>query len=431
MAKRFSALLAAVYLMVLFSACSGFGVQNVNDLLRAPALGDGAEEIQKALVSYLDGQEPQYKFPKAGDWRSPLVRTDLNGDGVEEAIILYSVADTAVDRGNYVYMALLSQQEGSWQVIHDVPGLSSEVESLEVADLLGNSGRQLIVGFTTSNFNRKTYGLYTMEDNKLQLWYKADYSRYEIGDFTGQGKNDLVVVSSDDVPGNLQLQYIPTENGSFAPPQEPVNLERNFLSCAGITPSLGPNEQRIIIVDGFMEKGLLYSQFVYFNGERFYTVDDSGALRGASARRNSLLLTRDIDSDGYAEIPLRVSEIQTPGGDKRLEYIEWVDFTNREEEPVVKQFGMLDSDRAVYIRLPDDWRSKTVVSDGEQKGEWQILRRESKTPLVSLKVLESGDTLPVGAQRVLGSVNSYLVVANSVSEEDRAMIEMVQMQVSR
>ncbi|MDL2214378.1 hypothetical protein LJB76_02310 [Clostridia bacterium OttesenSCG-928-O13] len=435
MAKRMLAALACVCAAVMLAGCGGLTFQNVNDLLRAPALGQGQDEIQKALTSFLGGVEPQYKFPKGGDWRSPLVRADFDGDGRQEAVLLYGVADAteiAKEKGSHVYMAVLEMQQGEWQVTQDVRGLSSDVASLEVADLLGDGTKQLIVGFSNANLSQKTLGLYSYnpKGEGLERLHSFEYSRYEIGDFTGRGGSDLVVVSRYDQPGSLRLQYVPTENGVFLPDLEPVKLDNLFISCEGIAPGIGMEGERVLVVDGVTstDNGPLASQIVYYSNGRFYTVDDFGALRGDTGRQNRLLLSRDIDGDGAVEIPSRQGgEIATPAGDKKLEYVVWKDFTDIDEGPVIKQFGLLDSDRSVYIHLPDAWQGELVVADGENRGEWKLQRRKTMGTLLSLKVLELGDTAPMGAMRVPGSVNSYLVFAGSLSEEERATIQMVGM----
>lgn len=430
MAKKAGLISALLCAVLLFGACS----QNINELLRAPALSAGYEEIQKALTEYLGGEEPRYKYPKEGEQRSPMLRADLDGNGQEEAVVLYSVDETSLigrEKGSYVYVAILEYVDGAWQVVWDEPSKHSDVASLEVADLLDDGTRQLIVGYSTSTLNAKSFALYTYGDEELKLQYTVDYSRYEIGDFTGRGVNDLIVVSRDDEPGNLMLHYLPTRDGAFLldDPSEPVKLDVNFYSCSALVPSTGKAGERLVLVDGVTSAGSLATQVVYYSEEgRFYIIDDAGTMRGATARVNLLLTTRDIDGDGVAEVPLRVGrqEIQTPEGDKHLEYVEWVDFVSG-DEPRVKAYGLLDSDRSVFIELPEAWRGQVDVVDGEVNGEWTIQSRRTLANLVSMRVIESGETVPVGSTRVPGTTASYLVVQLGVNEAERAEITMTNM----
>ncbi|MDL2218761.1 hypothetical protein LJC04_00220 [Ruminococcaceae bacterium OttesenSCG-928-O06] len=432
MAKRLMRWAVVACVLLLLAGCSPITFQGVNDLLRAPALDQAQDEIRKALVAYLGGVEPKYKFPKEGDWRSFLLLADLDGNGLEEAVLLYSMADVPgapAEKGTSVYVAVLEQQNGAWQVTQDVQGLSTDVASLEVADLLGGEGMQLIIGYATANFNAKTLGLYTYQNATLAEQHRLEYSRYEIGDFTGSGKQELAVVSREDQ--NLQLLYIPVVDGAFAGELAPVALDSNFTQCTGLVAGQTHAGERLLVVDGTSsDTSALFTQFVYYSGARFYTIDDLGTMRASTARQNPLLLSRDIDGDGVVEIPLRMGEnaIETIRGDKRLEYVEWMDFTDPEEGAVYRQYGLLDSDRAVYIRLPDEWRNAVRILDGENAGEWVLQNRLSGATLLSLHVLEQSDPEPFGYRLVPGTISTYLRTHTMVSAEARETIDMLLLQ---
>lgn len=430
MPKRLGAML--VLCCLLFVGCSPFASPNIGDLLRAPAMGEQQSEIQKALTAYLGNQELQFKFPREGDWKSPILLTDLNGDGRQEAVVLYSVADDAMaakEKGANAYLAILEESDGGWTVTVDEEGLATEVASIAVAELLSDGSRQLVVGYANSTFRNKSLAVYTYDAAALKQWFTAEYSRYEIGDFTGRGRQDFVMVTRDDQA--LQMRYLAVdENGTSAGELEaPVPLDTNFVACAAITPSKGPNDEQLLVVDGVVnnvDTGGLASQFVYYSGQRFYTYDDLGALHSATVRQNQLLCSRDIDGDGVVEIPLRVGSgpVETINNDKRLEFVEWVDFITNPQQPETKRFGLFDTDRAVYFRLPDAWRGAVEVVDGEGRGEWILQKRKTGQPLISLQALESGDTEPVGANLLPGTVSTYMVIHRGVSMEEQLLLTM-------
>ncbi len=438
MRKRTLCLIIAF--LMLFSGCTAFESQNIYELLRAPKLSGGQDEIQEVLRSYLGGEEPYYVFPKKGDIRTPLTWVDLDGDGNTEVILLYTMPDGTEahnEKGNNVYIAVMQEIEGEWQVVVDAPGPLNftEVESMEISNLLDSGTRQMIIGFTTPNFNTKMFGLYTYGQGVLENLYMMEYSSYAIGEFTQVGSTDLVVVSASDQLEGMQLYYIPTEDGDFLPngSLEQVQLDDIFITCVGIHPSRGENGERIIVVDGETAAGTLASQIVYYSGERFFTVDNSATLRGPTTRMNPLLHTKDIDDDGVAEIPITIGSefIMTPAADKELTYIGWMDFvTNPEQEPTQKEFGILDSDRSVYISLPDEWQGEVSILDGEDEGEWILQERNTRRELMYVDEFGEGDVLPIGAVRMPGSVNNYLVIQSSVLSHERQEIELTFMGIT-
>ena len=64
---------------------SDFGTEN---LLRPPtSMGDEAEIEQ--LISDTAKNNYILKYPKSGNYRSAITMTDLNGDGMDEAVAFY------------------------------------------------------------------------------------------------------------------------------------------------------------------------------------------------------------------------------------------------------------------------------------------------------------------------------------------------------
>ncbi len=430
MAKRVLACALALLLCATLSGCAAFTYQNVGELLRAPALGGGYDEIQQALSDYLGGAELQYKYPKGGNTRGPLVRADLDGDGQEEAVLLYSVADlSAGQEANFVYLAVMRRDGGSWAVVQNEKGLNTEVADIEVANLLDDGSRQLIVGYAQPTLGNKTLVLYRPGGDALEEVFQREYSRYDIGDFTGAGKAGLVVISPGNKLGGITMEYVSTEDGQFITDNQAVLLNTNFTTCSNISPGITADGRHILVVDGEMNSGMnssqLFSQIVEYSGSSagFYTVDDAGKLLNASARRsNGLLLSRDIDGDGMVEIPVPFGVLETQTLDKRLDEVDWMDFSAA--EPVARQFGVVDSERGVFFRLPDAWRGALAMEGGVHKGEWQLYNRQTQQPLIGMKLVDPGEMPPPGSRRVLGATNAYLVLAASLTPAEQEIIGM-------
>lgn len=432
--------LAATLLCCLafLAGCAPFGIQNVNDLLRAPALGEGQGEVQEALAGEV-GDEIEFKFPKEGDQRSPLVMADLDGDGVEEAVVLYSLPAGAALASSNVRIAVLARQaDESWAVVQDEEGVASDVASLEVADLLADGTKQVLVGYATANLGTKTLAIYRYREGGLVADKPILYSRYALGDFTGRGGTDLIVVSRDDQVSGLLMQYIPAVDGAFDYSQNAVPLGTGFnlTSCLGLYASeSAAGEERLIVADCLVdETNMLVSPIIHYSNERFYEAGTADQI-GETGRQTRLLTSRDIDGDGIVEVPRRVGNeaVITPKGDKNLEFIEWMDFTG--EAPLRKQFGLLDTDRGVYIRLPDGWLGGedgeeallVQVVDGSGEGEWAIENKITRRRLLSLVIYGEGEEPPEEAELASEASNAWLVPQSSLPMSDWRVIEALPM----
>lgn len=424
MRKSFGTICLAVCTALLLAGCGSVSFQNMDELLRAPALGPGQGEIQQALAAYLK-EEPQYKFPKEGAWRSPLLKADLDGDGQEEAILFYSMQASTQhkDKGNNAYMAVLAQQDGNWVVVQDREGLSTDIASVDVAEMMGDGTQQIIVGYATTTLGNRALALYQYKDKELSEQRYGAYFNYLLGDFASQGRTNLAVVSGPEQQvGNLKLNFLVGKNGQFEAAQEAVDLFANFSSCLGLYPSADAQGKRVLVVDG-MVSNVIASQILYFSSEGagFYSLPDSVAQFAAQTSRNSQWLTaRDINYDGIVEIPLEKKlaadgdiKLAESSSETTMQQVDWMDFTTQPAQ--VKEYGLLDPDFGLYIRLPESWRGQVVLQSGEETGEWKVLREDTRTVLLSMRLLKEGEIAPDGSWRVPGADDMFLTVSGKLT----------------
>lgn len=422
--RRLLVLLLGAALALSLTACSSFALPGAGDLLRAPALGQGQGKLQEALTEYLR-EEPEYKYPMEGEWRSPLLVEDIDGDGSEEGVLLYSMAGSGTAGvGSNVHIALLEQVDGVWTVAQDIEGANTEVASFEAVDLQGDGTLQLIVGFTsagTAQGAANSLAVYRYDRNGLQALYTTPYSRYAVGDFTGEERPGLAVVYADD---GLNFWCAFMEGGELVPKTPTIKLHPSFVNCVGINPSQNQAGVPMVVLDGMAETNMLASEVLVYSGEHFYKFQEAQNLVfEESGRQNPLLTARDIDGDGGVEIPVRDVLITTPKDDKKLETVLWMDFL--EDTPEEKQFGIVDSSKSVFIRLPMEWRSNVRVDDGDGAGEWVIEHRQTRAELLRMRVPTSGVTPPVGSITVSLISGAYLDVSSRLPADEREMIDVV------
>ena len=154
-------LCAALLCCVLLCSCDGIvlGGKNVEELLRAPRPSERQSAVQTALNAYL-GETLQLKYPRGGAEPDPVIFADLDGDGAEEAAVLY----TAESKGQNVHLSVLEQDgSGGWSIAYEVMGLSTEVAEVELAEVFGGS-TQLVVGYANANLVDKYLEVYDYRD---------------------------------------------------------------------------------------------------------------------------------------------------------------------------------------------------------------------------------------------------------------------------
>ena len=142
--RRFRHWLAGVLLCILLAGCSGLPGETVQveELLRAPRLAGDYGALQTALNDWL-GESAQLKYPMQGELLSPFLLQDLDGDGEQDAAVLYTTAQST----NVCIAILQRDDSGSWQVQQSVEGLADTVENVRLAQLRAGDASQLVVGY--------------------------------------------------------------------------------------------------------------------------------------------------------------------------------------------------------------------------------------------------------------------------------------------
>ena len=146
--KKLGRLLAVCALLgLLLTGCNMPLEENrqVEDLLRAPQLAGDYGALQSALNDWL-GESAQLKYPLQGELLSPFVLQDLDGDGVQDAAVFYTTAQST----NVCIAILQKDAEGNWEVRQNLEGLADTVDTVRLARLQAGGSTQLVVGYVAS-----------------------------------------------------------------------------------------------------------------------------------------------------------------------------------------------------------------------------------------------------------------------------------------
>lgn len=402
-AARLAGLLAFCGLLAGCSAL-GIGVAGVDELLRAPRLSGQYSEVQKALNAYL-GESAQLKYPTGGEYLSPFLFEDWDGDGAQDAAVFY----TCAAKGQNVHLAILEQDETGWFVTQEQEGLSTGVESVTAAAMRDAPGTQLVVGYGNSQGDR-FLAVYTYGQETLATVLQQTYSEFLLEDITGNSAQDLVVIGAED-GGPLKLQLLTNVDGSFHLAQE-LGLggaqgadgagQELFTGCATLASSIGEDGSHYLVIDGWTGGSGTYlaSGILHYNGrlqqlERYtpLAVED---LYSTTLRYFGILRSADIDGDGAVEIPVELGEeggVVSLTQDRRFCFVAWQDYTS--EYRVEKSYGVLDAEYGYYLALPPEWKGRVFLGENEANDAWEVRGLEDESVYLSVRIGQAGSA-PAG-----------------------------------
>ncbi len=392
--NHFGRWLACVLLCLLLAGCSMPGEQvQVEELLRAPKLSGDYGDVQTALNDWL-GESAQLKYPMQGDLLSPFLLQDLDGDGRQDAAVLYTTAQSS-----NVCIAILQKDDADiWHVRQNVEGLADTVESVGLAQLQPGDATQLVVGYTAAQGDQYL-AVYSYTDGVLSTILEQQYQQYLVEDITGGGNQDLILMSTLE-DGGVQIELLTVDKeGSFQ--QEAVmGLSANrFAGCASVAAGVGADGRHYLVLDGWtgISGNNLASVLLRFDEDTQQMVPadqiSTEKLYTASLRNVPSLVSQDLDGDGIVEIPTQPDEagLLNMSQSRRMDFIVWMDYTSPHPE---KSFGLLDEETNCYIELPMEWEGNLKLTDSEQYDGAVELRTVDEDQLVmTLRLVRTTSSL--------------------------------------
>ena len=386
--RQFCAALVCAALCLLLTGCDLLPDERiqVEELLRAPRLSGDYGDVQTALNDWLE-ESAQLKYPMQGELLSPFLLQDLDGDGQQDAAVLYTTA-----RSSNVCIAILQKDDaGVWKVHQSVEGLSDTVESVSLARLQPGGAAQLVVGYLSAQGDHYL-AVYAYENEQLTIILEQQYQQYLVEDITGGGSQDLILMSTLE-DGGVQIELLTVDREGAFQQVAVMGLSANrFSGCASVAAGMGADGRHYLVLDGWtgISGNNLASVLLCFDEETQQMVPaaqiSTERLYNASLRNVPTLVSQDLDDDGIVEIPTQPDEagLLNLSQSRRMDFIVWMDYTSPEPE---KSFGLLDEETNCYIELPMEWKGNLKLTDSEQyDGAVELRTVDEDQPVMTLRL---------------------------------------------
>ena len=329
--RRIFAVISAVSVMFCVS-CNNFG--GMDSLLEPPKLTATQQEIRTALEKAL-GKEISYSYPLTGKYKTAIIMRDIYGDQNEEAVVLYKLGSDITNDGADTRVHILTKGDsGAWQTLCDIsPESGNMIDRIDFAKIKQTGYEQLLIGWRL--FSGNVLSVYDVQSGTAQGLATINYSEVIAANLDKDNDSELVVFTANSETAETNVKAY-----NFGAAPESTDYLQNYggetqfylmaeTSIKGITsylqvvPTKLTDNTPAIIVDAQISSNTYFTEMLCFSNNQLVSV-----FAGEPAIRTVKITSRDVDGDGFVEIPIAAPMYgyETVAATERISSIAWYSY---------------------------------------------------------------------------------------------------------
>lgn len=340
---------------VLLSGCTSLSL-NSHDILAPPRAAGSRAEIQ-SMMEKDSGGIYSLIYPVSGDYKSGVVQYDLDHDGVNEVISMYTAAD-----GTARVMAAVSSG-GSYSFLGSEELNSSNIGSLCFADIDADGTDELFVSCDAGT-SAASLDAYVISDGGIdRISVAGGFTDYVAGDFDGNSAADALILTPPSVEVSAKAVLMVYSDGAFSE-KSSCEADQNVVACRKLT--FGSISENVpgAAVDGLLSGGGYSTQIFYYDASAHSLLNPLLVYSGyEDTVRASAICSADIDGDGVTEVPVFGHEKHPsgPNGEEACEIAHWSSYSPTALSPQLKLDTILCERMGFMFRLTPGQASDTAA----------------------------------------------------------------------
>lgn len=348
---------------IIFSALSACSIQEVDELYSLPQPSQEYLQLQNLIDAEIAAGS-EYSAPTAGSQRQSVQLTDLDGDGVNEALAFFT-------RNESPKICIYRKSQGGYVQALAIVGDGTGCGRVEYADLDGDGFSEILISWRTSS-DMKLIKAYSVKNWTSTVLLTTSCTDFQIGDLNGNGTADIALLKFEQGAGTLDL-YSVEQDGELL--QSSAKLSSSLTDVERFrVGELGDGAPAVFIEGQYTDEennDICLTDIIVCIDAKLKNITMASDGTDSDTKRSYQVYCTDIDGNGTMEVPIAEKVFMQPGSATESYVFDWYAYGIDGERSLCASTYHCEAD-GWFVVLPEQWREgftvrrETAVLSGER-----------------------------------------------------------------
>ena len=381
MLRKIALIFLCLSLFIGLCGCDLFTAET-DELLSPPSLSGELKPIAE-IISQTAGGEYTLKYPSRGNFRSAVIREDIDSDGLLEAFAFYYTTDGEV---GYMNINTIAKKGNKWKSLSIQKIVAGGVDKVEFCDLDNDGIKEILVGWQIYGTSEMQLAVYSLINDSLTQRMLQRYTHFTTCNLNEDTIPEVfTILSASDEQSNTASVFQLQEKGVLEISSCLLDsASKTFLEPVVATLSSG---KPAIYIDEIKGVGAI-TEILYLENNvlknPLYSPDFKETL---STLRSVSLSTKDINGDSILEIPVQenVPSVAVSELNEILYLTNWCSFNGR--KLTTQQTTMTNVNDGYSFTIPNRLIGKIAILKDTETHEREIFLYNQKTLSVGFNLI--------------------------------------------
>ena len=360
--RKISAFIFSLTLIFCLSGCD-FLTTDTAELLKAPELSGELSPIAAEMEKSI-GKDYTLEYPSRGDYRSAIIKTDINGDEVDEAFAFYGTAEGETPAMNII---AIEKRNGKWKTAATQKMIAGGVDRVEFSDLDNDGIKEILVGWEIYGTSEMQLAVYSLGKNALTQRLLQKYTHFVTCDLNRDTRNEILIIKTATAEQNNSASLFSLSDAGITEISS-CQLDSGAKTVNHPIVSTLSDGRPAIYIDEYKGVGAVTEVLFMDKDTLSNPLLNKKTLENINTLRAISMETEDINGDGVLEIPVQVDvpSVSKSEVNEKLYLTDWCSFDGR--NLTVQLTAMMNIDDGYYYTIPAALTGKVaLLKDSENR----------------------------------------------------------------